>query len=41
VGDLTEDGRPELLLTAVGNDFSGTDVGRAYIVSIAPFKPDK
>jgi hypothetical protein len=41
LGDLTEDGRPELLLTAVGNDFSGTDVGRAYIVSIAPFKPDK
>lgn len=39
VGDLTGDGRPEFLLTSVGNDFNGTDVGRAYLVSTAPFKP--
>lgn len=39
VGDLTGDGREEFLLTSVGNDFIGAGVGRAYLISTAPFKP--
>lgn len=39
VGDLTGDGREEFLLTAVGNDFNGSGLGRAFLVSTAPFKP--
>ncbi|MFN2195098.1 MAG: FG-GAP-like repeat-containing protein [Anaerolineales bacterium] len=41
LGDLNGDGRPEFMLTSVGNDFAGLDVGRMYVVSLAPFKPDK
>lgn len=40
LGDLNGDGRPEFMLTSVGNDFAGLDVGRMYVVSLAPFKPD-
>lgn len=32
LGDIT-DGHMDYLITAVGNDFNGTDVGRAYIVT--------
>lgn len=38
LGDISGDGLPDFLITAVGNDFNGEDVGRAYIVSFdAPF----
>lgn len=33
LGDVNGDGVQDFLLTAVGNDFQGTDVGHAYIVS--------
>ncbi len=33
LGDVSGDGRPDYLLTAVGKDFEGSDVGHAYIVS--------
>lgn len=33
VGDLTGDGKLAYLLTAVGRDFNGTDVGRIYLVT--------
>lgn len=33
VGDLNADGKMEYMLTAVGRDFNGTDVGRIYIVN--------
>jgi hypothetical protein len=37
LGDVTGDGYPDYLLTSVGLDFAGLDVGRAYVVS---FKAD-
>lgn len=36
LGDVSGDGAPDYLLTAVGLDFQGTDVGHAYIVSFKP-----
>lgn len=33
VGDVDGDGLPELLVTAVGLAFAGTDVGRAYLIA--------
>jgi hypothetical protein len=38
LGDVNYDGRPDFLLTAVGLDFSGIDIGRSYVVTLAPFK---
>lgn len=35
IGDLNDDGQMEYMLTSVGNDFNGTDVGRIYIVTFA------
>lgn len=35
VGDLGGDGAMSYMLTAVGRDFNGTDVGRIYIVSFS------
>ena len=37
LGDITGDGFPDYLLTSVGLDFAGLDVGRAYVIS---FKMD-
>ena len=36
VGDVNGDGALDYMLTAVGNDFNGADVGRAYVVTFAP-----
>jgi hypothetical protein len=36
VGDLNGDDTMAYMLTAVGRDFNGTDVGRIYIVTFAP-----
>lgn len=33
LGDVTGDGRPDYLLTAVGLDFAGEDVGHAYVIT--------
>lgn len=33
LGDLNSDGRPEYMVTAVGLDFAGLDVGHAYVIS--------
>ncbi len=33
VGDINGDGKMDFLVTAVGNNFAGLDVGRAYIVA--------
>ncbi len=33
VGDVNGDGAFDYMLTAVGNDFNGADVGRAYVVT--------
>ncbi|MEM7031209.1 MAG: integrin alpha [Chloroflexota bacterium] len=33
--DISGDGVPDYLVTAVGNDFNGNDVGRAYVVSFS------
>ncbi len=33
LGDVTNDGVQDFLLTAVGHDFAGTSVGHAYVVS--------
>lgn len=33
VGDVNGDGAMDYVLTAVGNDFNGTDVGHAYVVT--------
>lgn len=33
VGDVNGDGEMDYMLTAVGNDFNGADVGRAYVVT--------
>ncbi|MEZ4619903.1 MAG: hypothetical protein R2867_30975 [Caldilineaceae bacterium] len=39
VGDLNGDGNVAYMLTSVGRDFNGTDVGRIYIVTFAPTEP--
>ena len=36
VGDLNGDGALDYMLTAVGNDFNGTNVGHIYIVACKP-----
>ncbi len=41
VGDLNGDGLVDFMATAVGNNFSGTDVGHVYIVAGDPFPPGK
>jgi hypothetical protein len=33
VGDVNGDDNPDYMVTGVGNDFNGTDVGHVYIVS--------
>lgn len=35
VGDVNGDREMDYMLTAVGNDFNSTDVGRAYVVTFA------
>ena len=35
LSDVSGDGLPDYLVTAVGNDFNGEDVGRAYVVSFS------
>jgi hypothetical protein len=35
VGDVNEDDNPDYMVTAVGNDFNGADVGHVYIVTFA------
>lgn len=39
VGDLNGDGTLDYMLTAVGNDFNGTDVGHIYIVALQTKAP--
>lgn len=39
LGDLNHDNRQDFMLTAVGNDFNGLDVGHVYVVSLKPFHP--
>ena len=39
LGDVTRDGRPDYLLTAVGLDFAGQDVGHAYVMSFKTAPP--
>jgi hypothetical protein len=36
VGDVNDDGQPDYMVTGVGNDFNGADVGHMYIVTFAP-----
>jgi FG-GAP-like repeat/FG-GAP repeat len=39
VGDLNDDGALDYMLTAVGNDFNGDDVGHIYIVALQTKTP--
>lgn len=39
LGDISGDGRPEYLLTAVGLDFAGEDVGHAYVTTFKTAPP--
>jgi hypothetical protein len=39
LGDLNHDQREDFMLTAVGLDFQGVDVGHVYVVSLSPFLP--
>lgn len=39
VGDVNSDGGMDYMLTAVGNDFNGTDVGHVYIVTFQAKAP--
>lgn len=39
LGDVSGDGRPDYLLTAVGLDFAGQDVGHAYVMSFRTAPP--
>lgn len=39
LGDVTGDGRPDYLLTAVGLDFAGEDVGHAYVTTFKTAPP--
>ena len=41
LGDLNHDGREDFMLTAVGLDFAGLDVGHVYVVSLKPFHPHR
>ena len=39
LGDVSGDGRPDYLLTAVGLDFAGEDVGHAYVMTFKTAPP--
>jgi len=39
LGDVSGDGQPDYLLTAVGLDFAGEDVGHAYVMSFKTAPP--
>jgi hypothetical protein len=39
LGDLNHDRREDFMLTAVGLDFAGLEVGHVYVVSLRPFHP--
>ena len=39
LGDVSGDGRPDYLLTAVGLDFAGEDVGHAYVTTFKTTPP--